>query len=992
MPNLLINSIPVDFPYEPYPSQIEYMSKVIECLESRKFGLLESPTGTGKTLCLLCATLSWRIYIRNKLKEKLTQKPNIHKVGSTSHLLINENDNPDNICIPNIIYASRTHSQLTQVVQQLKTTLYKSNVVVIGSREQLCIHPQVNKLQFNSEKVNLCRAMLKTRSCTFYNKLDKSRASNSYIFQSGINDIEDLLVFGKKLGVCPYYSARESKHMSDIIFMPYNYILDPKLRHINGIDLKNSIIILDEAHNIEKICEESASFEITSIDFAHALSDIDYLIKLKVDSNDICNEKEELIRKLVNIKATLLKCESNLDSIDVPSNGVCENGFYMYTFFQKANINFETAQILLEQLDVAISLYSVTSVNFGFNRSSQTIQKLVDVVKILFSDIPNSGANCMQHAKQLSRSYKVFIKSVDNNDSIIPNGLLVSTNKTNRKYKILSYWCFSAGRSMRNIISNKIWTLILTSGTLSPFESLIYELQIDFPIKLQNPHVVDPNHVWVGVVKRGPNNIELSSSYQNRNDPKYQESLGEALVSLSRVIPKGMLIFFPSYATLSNSLSVWRNNGILKALEARKQIFEEPKSKSSFSKVMHNFTSTLPNDDDIASKDTAFFAVCRGKVSEGLDFKDDVCRGLIITGLPFPPKNDQYVQLKMKYLDEECTDSVKSGFLSGNIWYKQQASRTVNQALGRVIRHKNDYGAIILADTRFSWSSNISDLPNWIKPNLSVYDNFTEAINSLSQFYSRMNLSKSISTSNSSTSDIHQEAFSFTRKPKSYLDGNKRKLNSLSCTSPQQPKKNKFEPSLCITPKVKCSTQQPLRGSFIDNLQVCPDPNTINRKINLYTNSKDTINTYHDSQTFPSTSNINNSIKTSTASINPKHKSIASKMISKMHISSIDNSLGKCTHVKYNDSSLSSGTLKILNLNRDEDVGCKPELSKRAKVSEMLLEAKSVLTQSDYSKLSKAIKSFHLNNNEKEFKSILNSIFNDHSLQDLLNKFLCFCS
>lgn len=38
--------------------------------------------------------------------------------------------------------------------------------------------------------------------------------------------------------------------------------------------------------------------------------------------------------------------------------------------------------------------------------------------------------------------------------------------------------------------------------------------------------------------------------------------------------------------------------------------------------------------------------------------------------------------------------------LSGREWYRQQASRAVNQAIGRVIRHKDDYGAIILCDTR----------------------------------------------------------------------------------------------------------------------------------------------------------------------------------------------------------------------------------------------------------------------------------------------------
>lgn len=39
--------------------------------------------------------------------------------------------------------------------------------------------------------------------------------------------------------------------------------------------------------------------------------------------------------------------------------------------------------------------------------------------------------------------------------------------------------------------------------------------------------------------------------------------------------------------------------------------------------------------------------------------------------------------------------------LTGEEWYVQQASRAVNQAVGRVIRHREDYGAIILCDERY---------------------------------------------------------------------------------------------------------------------------------------------------------------------------------------------------------------------------------------------------------------------------------------------------
>lgn len=59
MPELTIANVNVNFPFEPYKLQRAYMEKVIECLENGYNGVLESPTGTGKTLCLLCSALGW---------------------------------------------------------------------------------------------------------------------------------------------------------------------------------------------------------------------------------------------------------------------------------------------------------------------------------------------------------------------------------------------------------------------------------------------------------------------------------------------------------------------------------------------------------------------------------------------------------------------------------------------------------------------------------------------------------------------------------------------------------------------------------------------------------------------------------------------------------------------------------------------------------------------------------------------------------------------
>lgn len=55
---------------------------------------------------------------------------------------------------------------------------------------------------------------------------------------------------------------------------------------------------------------------------------------------------------------------------------------------------------------------------------------------------------------------------------------------------------------------------------------------------------------------------------------------------------------------------------------------------------------------DPSHKGAIFMAVCRGKVSEGLDFADANGRAVLITGLPFPPLKDPRIILKQRYLEE----------------------------------------------------------------------------------------------------------------------------------------------------------------------------------------------------------------------------------------------------------------------------------------------------------------------------------------------------
>ena len=43
------------------------------CMFKRKNGILESPTGTGKTLCLLCSSISWLLAAKADIQYSVAQ-------------------------------------------------------------------------------------------------------------------------------------------------------------------------------------------------------------------------------------------------------------------------------------------------------------------------------------------------------------------------------------------------------------------------------------------------------------------------------------------------------------------------------------------------------------------------------------------------------------------------------------------------------------------------------------------------------------------------------------------------------------------------------------------------------------------------------------------------------------------------------------------------------------------------------------------------------
>ena len=308
----------------------------------------------------------------------------------------------------------------------------------------------------------------------------------------------------------------------------------------------------------------------------------------------------------------------------------------------------------------------------------------------------------------------------------------------------MSMMCLNPGICFREITKIAPRSIVLTSGTLTPFNSYESELEIPFDIKFTGTHVIDSTkQITANVIKSLPR-CPMLFDWKNRDSYDLKHGLGVMLNNSFRHIPNGILVFFPSYMMMNSYIDSWQNDRSPRVPDAqttwesfldKKEICKETKNpqwfKTNFDKYMENYAS---------DRGAVFFAVFGGKLSEGIDFTDKMARAVMVIGIPFPNWGDLRVQAKREYLNDieksyknSKLVSIKS--MNGKEWYSAQATRATNQAVGRSIRHIDDFGAILFLDQRWSYSDNRNGLSSWVLDVLKNYEKFPQIFPELVRFF-----------------------------------------------------------------------------------------------------------------------------------------------------------------------------------------------------------------------------------------------------------------
>lgn len=720
MVEIVVSGVPISFPFQPYPAQVEYMESVIRCLQRGANGLLESPTGTGKTLCLLCSTLGWLA---------ASTQPQVQR--HTAAGLAARSHSPHKV-----VYCSRTHAQLTQVVRELKRTDYgtRFTMALLGSREHMCVNSEVTRLPSSQAQQAMCSTLRADRGCRFFRGLQSATPGASLLpVECSVHDMEDLVREGRRNGFCPYYHERDAAKEADVVLMPYNYVLDPSLHKQLPFDLAHCILIVDEAHNLPSVLSSAGCLSLSPLDVTTAIHDCARAMAMQrvlarreeaAEERVVAEEQE-----IASLKILLSRLETCLYDEPIPQDsaataaaatGACDvvrDGAHMFDFLAKALIT----------RDVFGGVAEGTGDDSGLSAAmSRCVTLLTD------SDRPATSVVRVQEF--LAAVFACDPLRLDSTRFVLQQQIVNS-----KAVRTLGFWELDNTHLMRQVAA-PVHAILLTSGTLSPLDQFAAELGMDFAVQLSGSHVIQPEQVLGGVVCRGPSGEKLNGGFAFRSSVDYRVGLGMSLVNITRNTPGGTLVFFPSYAAMNSAVDLWRAGSgragdtktVWGLLSELKPVFVEPSSSSDLPTIVQGFQKEV---DGNPLRGAILLAVCRGKISEGIDFADQHGRCVMVTGIPYANHTDLFVRLKRDYITAAAPHRplVHGRPFTGDDWYRNEAMRAVNQCVGRVIRHKDDYGAVLLCDERFEGL--LGGVSEWVRHRTRVFRDFRGAYGAIAQFF-----------------------------------------------------------------------------------------------------------------------------------------------------------------------------------------------------------------------------------------------------------------
>ena len=663
-PDIGIDEFPFLAHDEPRPGQIDMIRECRESLRNKGHHIAAAPTGIGKTAASIAAAL--------EVAMNTSTKPHI--------LFLTGRQSQHKIVIETV---RKINSRLGNTHRDIK-------VVDIIGRESMCevVDIQTGRCLCEQGSSESSRARLK-------------EDVRNYILQEP-RHVFDIVEKSKTFGVCAWQTCRSAVKDCDILVCDYNHVFAEQVRENSlpsmGISLQNSIIIVDEAHNLPDRIRMSMERVITPIIVRNAAMELEEFmgslenIAMRSSSNSSPQLLEDVSWAFEVIKLLRLKMANyfktlhekvnedeesivNIDDFTKLIHAACNEyeGVSGQMKLDSEN-DFQAkspTQNRLEKLAVTLSQVSVEAED-DEDSSEPDAHRISHIIESIFR-FGNTSALCMVFSPK-GKEGKITTHLLD--PGILSGPLFSRT----------------AGS-------------ILMSGTLHP-PSMYADI-----LALPNNLTTKTSYVSPFAGERRPVLVarDVTTKYNQRSEDMWNKIRAhiQALIEHSE---DHIAVFCPSYRLLDEILDGIYFTGVKKITESRDWV------KDDIDRVVAKLKNERKNGNRVL-----LCGVFGARLSEGIDYDDGVLGSVVCIGIPNPPPS---------VLSDSLKQYISDKFGSQNAWrytVTQPAINSILQAMGRPIRSVEDRALILLLDNRNDNRTYRECYPLAMKMNTSNDPNSTKA-------------------------------------------------------------------------------------------------------------------------------------------------------------------------------------------------------------------------------------------------------------------------
>ena len=603
----------------------------INALNKQGFLLAAAPTGIGKTAASLAATLQ---VARNSVNHKhilfLTGRQSQHKIVIDTVKSIN--------------------SKLDEGISKIR-------VVDIIGRESMC--EDVDRM---TSKCSCEEGVIEgTRQ-------SRREDMKEYILKSP-KHVDEIIHTCKKKKICAWAASRSAVKDCDILVCDYNHIFVEDVRERSlpamNINLENTILIIDEAHNLPDRIRNGLERRATLKVFRDTRLELDEYLGIK----------ENMMRKL---DISEIQDNTQLKDIDRALRQMKKIERHMNIWYKKKQSDLITSG----KNDMKIS----------------TMEFIGEIDSILNEDLEaeiNSKYKMLK--KMIIQLYKVEVEQDDSDDeketasTRLANMLSIILEYLDNPALVLVFDLLGEEGRVRSflldpgVVGGPILGAtngaILMSGTLFPPEMYSDLLQIPSNKKIimneyESPFMGDKRPVLVAK--------DVTTKYTERT-PQNTQRIREHILSVVKNTPGHIAFFAPSYAMLNDILG--EANWLPSSIEIKEEV--NRMSKRKISQTLEDLQK-YRNE----KRQVLLAGVLSGKFAEGVDYPNNILDAVICLGLPLAPPSARQNALKEYYVQR---------FGNNKAWRytsTQPAINSIMQALGRPIRKSEDRAIVVLLEKR----------------------------------------------------------------------------------------------------------------------------------------------------------------------------------------------------------------------------------------------------------------------------------------------------